>query len=232
MLKLNTACPGVIDSFDAETQTATVLPAIQMRTNIDNEIDYVDLPPILNVPVVFPFVETAGFALTLPIKQGDNCLLIFSQRGLDNWHQSGGVQPPEEGVGTRHHDITDALAILSPSHLGNVLGAWESDGIEIRNRAKNSRITLKDDEIVIARGSSVITVTDTEVTIDATDVTVDATTTTFTGAVEIQGATTMLAGASVTGAMTNNAVNIGSTHTHTQGVDSRGDTQANTGSPV
>jgi hypothetical protein len=158
--------PGVIDSFDSATQTATVLPAIKMRINIGGETSYTDYPPIVNVPVAFPFATTAGFALTLPVKKGDSCLLIFSQRGIDNWHELGGIQPPEEGIGSRHHDLTDAIAIFAPSPLSDVLGSWEADGIELRNRAKDSRITLKDDTITLSRGGTTLTMTDSTIESD------------------------------------------------------------------
>lgn len=227
MLGLNTAMPGVIDAFDEDTQTATVLPAIQMKTNIDGEVNYIDLPPILNVPVLFPFVSTAGFALTFPVKRGDNCLLIFSQRGIDNWHASGGVQPPEEGVGVRHHDLTDAFAIFAPSPLTETLGSWETEGIELRNREKNSRITLKDATIEVQRGATQLTITDTGVDVTTTDVNVTA-----TNSVIVTSPTTTLDGdLEVTGSVTNGGVNIGNTHVHPQGVDSGGDTQQNTGVP-
>jgi len=149
MMQMNTCIPGVIESFDTATQTASVVPAITMRTNIDGEAGYLELPKIISVPIVFPFAATSGFAITLPIKKGDPCLLVFSQRAIDNWHLKGDIQPPEEGTGSRHHDLTDAFAMFAPSPLPLVLGSWETEGIEIRNRAKTSRITIKNGTIDI-----------------------------------------------------------------------------------
>lgn len=148
--RINTAIPGVVVDFDSSTQTCTVTPAIKARVNVDGVTEDVALPDLHNVPLVFPFAVTAGFALTLPVRPGDPCLLIFSQRCIDNWHQLGGVQPPETGcVGARHHDINDGFAILCAPPLPNVLGDWCSDGIEIRNVDRSVRFTLREGSIEV-----------------------------------------------------------------------------------
>jgi len=166
MSRLNTCLPGTIDSFDAATQTVTVTPAIQMKVLLGDSETFMDLPQITNVPLVFPFAATAGFALTLPVRKGDPCLLVFSQRAIDNWHNMGGSQPPESGVGVRHHDLTDAFAIFAPSPLTQVLGEWEADGIEIRNRDKTSRVTVKDASVEVQVGVSKTTIVDNLITLD------------------------------------------------------------------
>jgi len=150
---VNTAIPGVVDEFFPATQTATITPAIQKKIVLDGDVQLLTAPPITDVPIVFPFVSVAGFALTVPVRAGDPCLLIFSQRAVDFWHQNGGIQPPETGVESRSHSLTDAFAILAPSPLPNVLGGWEEDGIELRNRSKGSRVTLRDDVVEVVCGS-------------------------------------------------------------------------------
>ena len=175
---VNTCIPGKIDSFNSATQTATVVPGIQMKLSIDGVESYIDLPPIIHAPVVFPFAATAGFALTLPVRQGDPCLILFSQRAIDNWHRLGGVRPPETG---RHHDLTDALVLLAPSPLTSVLGSWEASGIELRNRTKTSRVTVKDASVEIANGDSIISVTTSKITITSASIELN-------GAVKVNGA--------------------------------------------
>lgn len=197
--RINTALPGVIDAFDAATQTATVIPAIKMRVNVDGTESFMDLPPIINAPLIFPFASTAGFALTLPVKKGDPCIILFSQRSIDNWHDKGGIQPPEEGVASRHHDLTDALVLMAASPLPDVLGAWEADGVELRNREKTTRVTVKDTTVVAAAGTSILTlnvngtatlVAPTKVTVQTALAEVDAPQSNFTGNVSIAGGLT------------------------------------------
>lgn len=145
MRRVNTCIPGRIDAFDPVTQTATVTPAVMGRFYADGVVQDVLPPPIANVPLVFPFAASAGFALTLPVQAGDPCLLVFSQRAIDNWHQLGGVQSAETGAtGARHHNINDAFALACAPPLTEVLGAWCEDGIELRNRARTVRVTVRD----------------------------------------------------------------------------------------
>jgi hypothetical protein len=150
MYGVNTAIPGQIVSFDASTQTCTVLIAIKMRTYFGRVIGDVVPPQLEGVPLMFPFAVGAGMALTLPVQPRDPCMLIFSQRCIDNWWQNGGLQPAEPDTpGIRRHDVNDAVAFLCVPPLPNVLGAWCTDGIEIRNRSRSSRVTLRDSGIEI-----------------------------------------------------------------------------------
>jgi hypothetical protein len=190
--RLNTAIPGEISSFDAATQTVTVIPAIRMKLQIDGVTTYVDLPPIINAPIVFPFVAVAGFALTVPVRTGDPCLIIFSQRAVDSWFQLGGIQNPEEGPGVRHHDLTDAFVLLAPSPSPDVLGAWEANGIEIRNRDKNTHVTVRDHVVVAVAGPSTLTLSDdgTVVAVAPAGATIDAPLTLITGNLQVAGGIT------------------------------------------
>ena len=188
--RVNTAIPGVVDAFDSATQTVTVIPAIQMRVNIDDEESFVTLPPIVNAPLIFPYAATAGFALTMPVRKGDPCVILFSQRALDNWHDMGGIQPPESGgVGCRHHDMTDALVMLAAAPLTNVLGSWEADGIELRNKARTTRMTINDSEAQMVSGTTVLTVSSGGVaTLTApTSLTIDTPSASFTGDISADG---------------------------------------------
>ncbi|EKN3638181.1 Gp138 family membrane-puncturing spike protein, partial [Yersinia enterocolitica] len=91
--QLRVAMPGIIQSFDADTVTCTVLPAIKGNdSGVSGDRESADLPLLVDVPVIFP--RGGGCTLTFPIKAGDECLLIFSDRCIDFWWQNGGVQEP------------------------------------------------------------------------------------------------------------------------------------------
>lgn len=210
LARINTCIPGIIDSFDGETQTATVIPAVSMKTFIENKEGVLEFPPIVNAPLVFPFASTAGFALTLPIRRGDPCIILFSQRSIDNWHDKGGIQPSEAGVAARHHDLTDALIFMAASPIPGVLSEWEGEGIQLRNRSGTNKVTVYDDRVVIDSTSIVI---------------IDAPQTTIKGHLTVDGNTTL--GADVM----NRNVNISSTHVHAQDPDSKGGVQQNTKVP-
>lgn len=52
-----------------------------------------------------------GGTLTFPVKEGDECLVIFGDRCIDFWWQSGSIQ---ESVDDRTHDLSYAFCIVSP----------------------------------------------------------------------------------------------------------------------
>lgn len=234
--RINTSIPGIIHSFNRAKQTATVQPAVSMKTFIDGKSETLEFPLIVNAPIVFPFAMIAGFALTIPIQKGDPCILLFSQRAIDNWHDKGGVQPSEEGISSRHHDLTDAVVLLAASPVTGVLPGWEDAGIQLRDRAAHNKITVFDNRVEIESNVKIDIKASNLINITSNDkVNVIA-----AGILELVGESevkisapivTINGNLSVVGTSDNNGINVGNTHIHPQGSDSDGDTQQNTGVP-
>lgn len=211
---VHTALPGIIDSFDPATQLAAVQPAIQrifVATTVDGQTpEPVNLPQLINVPVVFP--NAGGYALTFPVKQGDECLLVFCERSYDAWYEDGGVQPPSA---RRFHALSDAVAILGVNSKPNALTDHATDSVQLRNDDATATITIDDAQSVT------IETTSGEVTCAADG-----------GTITLRAPQVIIDGDFVcNGTMTNNGVNVGSTHYHPQGNDSGGDVQVPTGPP-
>lgn len=132
LVDVHTAMPGVIVSYDSSKQQAQVQPSLQ-RKFAGGTVSA--LPPISNVPVVHPRGGTAS--ILLPIAAGDPCLLIFSERSLDNWKSQGGISDPAD---TRKHHLSDAFCIPGGSAFnGSVAG--DSSDLIIKNGT--SVITIK-----------------------------------------------------------------------------------------
>jgi hypothetical protein len=118
---VNCARVGVIESFDASSQTATVKIAQQQVTSISPQgiRTIQEYPLLLAVPVVF--TGGGGYTLTFPIAQGDECLVIFNDREIDNWLANGAGTTPTTG---RVHDLSDGICIVglrsNPRALANV----------------------------------------------------------------------------------------------------------------
>lgn len=124
-----TALPGIIQSFDPETLTCEVQPSIKGRIqDADGTIRQVDMPMLLDCPVVFP--HAGGCSLTFPIKAGDECLVVFSSRGIDFWWQQGGVQPPPE---PRMHDLSDGFVIPGPYSQPRKIGNVSTSAVQLRS---------------------------------------------------------------------------------------------------
>lgn len=133
-----TALPAIVTSFDAENLTCEVQPAIQgKRVLEDGTVQVVNLPILLDCPVVFP--HAGGCSLTFPIKTGDECLVVFSARAIDFWWQQGGVQPPAE---TRMHDLSDGFVIPGPWSQATKIKNVSTEAVELRSDDRQAWISI------------------------------------------------------------------------------------------
>jgi hypothetical protein len=153
MLGIHTSMPGIIESFDSATNLVSVKPAIKMKIAKPGEtVSFLDLPVIRNVPICLAQSKQAGLYITVPIKTGDECLLVFSERSIDNFVKSGGVSFPAEGnkqVSPRHHDITDAICIPGVFTVPTALSSWNQDAIEVRNTAGTVKLSISSSKVTI-----------------------------------------------------------------------------------
>ena len=135
---VHTCCPGVVDSFNPSTMTVEVVPALRKLYFPDGEAGvWMDLPMLVDVPVVV--LSGGGFAITFPIQQGDECLLLFSERAIDNWHESGNVS---ELAHARAHSLSDAFALVGVRSKPNVVTNYNTEEMEIRSKDGQTRIRM------------------------------------------------------------------------------------------
>ncbi|HEY1847068.1 MAG TPA: Gp138 family membrane-puncturing spike protein [Buttiauxella sp.] len=126
---LRVALPGIIQSFDPETVTCAVAPAIKgARTESDGSVNSVSYPLLVDVPVIFP--RGGGCTLTFPVAAGDECLLIFADRAIDFWWQSGSTQEP---VNTRQHSLSDAFVIPGPQSQVKKISGISTTAAQLRS---------------------------------------------------------------------------------------------------
>jgi len=149
MAQMHVAIPGIIESFDAASQTASVQPAIMEDVKIGaDDTKPTNLPLLTQVPVQFP--RAGGYSITFPVQKGDECLVVFGDSCIDGWWQSGGVQQQME---TRRHDLSDAMAILGITSTGKVIGktgaAFSTGSMQIRSDDGGTYIELAGENINI-----------------------------------------------------------------------------------
>lgn len=136
-----TCCPGIVESVDWAQMTCEVQPAIQgIVSNEDGTQTFVNLPLLLDVPIVFP--SAGGFTITMPLAAGNEVLVVFASRCIDAWWQSGGIQKPIE---YRMHDLSDGFAFPGPKSLPNVVPAISTTALQIRNDVGTSYIEMSAD---------------------------------------------------------------------------------------
>jgi hypothetical protein len=122
-LKLNCHRIGTIVSFDSTKQTASVQIAA-LAVFGDKTVPY---PVLTQCPV---FVPSGGNGcLTMPVSPGDSCLVLFNDRDIDNWYESGAVTAPNTA---RTHDLSDGLVIVGFRHQANPIVDYSVD-VEMRH---------------------------------------------------------------------------------------------------
>lgn len=184
--RLWTALPGAVVAVNLARQTVSVQPAVQgIITADDGSTQPVNLPLLVDVPIVWP--RAGGFAFTFPVAIGDEVLVVFAARCIDAWWQNGGIGAPVE---PRMHDLSDAFALLAPTSQPKVLANVQTDGVELRDTARDTFIKLGHGTITI-QGNIVLTGNLTQ-----------------TGALDVTGNVT------TTGTIENNGKHVDSIHTH------------------
>ena len=147
---LRCCVPGIIQSYNSIHNTATIQPAIREEiVNEDNTVQYMNLPLLINVPILF---QSCGLgSIKFLLKQGDECLVFFSDLSYDNFWKSGNVQNPIE---VRRHDLSDGLAIPCVISQPNTK-SFTGSGIEIEYG--NSKIKLEQSGITFSDPNGSIT---------------------------------------------------------------------------
>lgn len=120
---VHTCAPGKIISYS--NGISVVQPSIKQKVTNSDSLDY---PVITNVPTYFLGCE--GRSITFPIKSGDDCLLFFAERSIDDWLLGGESDDP------RKYDITDCFALVGMQKVRS----HANDAIEINHGSCKVRI--------------------------------------------------------------------------------------------
>lgn len=172
MFRMRCAIPAIIQSYNAYQNTVEAQPAIRERLVMeDGSIQYLNLPLLINVPVVFP--SSGSASITFPISKGDECLIIFSDLAIDNFWTSGLIQNPIE---VRRHDLSDGIAIPCSLSLTKTRGAGKGMNIQ------GSPVTIKSGQSSVEVAATTIKITqgETSVTVDGTSTVLKAAGTSIT----------------------------------------------------
>jgi len=144
------AMPGVVQSFDAAKQTVTVQLAVREKINQNLVPTDVDVKLLVDVPIVLP--RGGGFSLTLPVKAGDECLVVFGDRCIDSWWQNGGTENAQAAKFC--HDIGDGFAVLGPWSQPRVLPNYSQDAVQLRSDDGQTLIEINGPEANITAQAS------------------------------------------------------------------------------
>lgn len=86
------AMPGVIQAVTNNGNTVEVQPAINGRVRqLDGTFKSIQMPKLVDVPICWQ--GGGGATWTFPIALGDECLVVFASRCIDNFWKNGFVAP-------------------------------------------------------------------------------------------------------------------------------------------
>lgn len=129
MKSINCVNVGSVQSFDETDQTATIQISVKQVTDVDESgvKTLQEYPVLLKCPVI---TLTGGSSyLSMPIAQGDTCLIFFNDRDIDNWFYEGGVKSPNT---PRVHDLSDGIAIVGIRNIQNAISDYLTNGVRIK----------------------------------------------------------------------------------------------------
>lgn len=135
--ELGTSIAGHILAFDAVTQLAQVQIGIFA---VDAKGKKIKPDPIIECPVEFS--GGGGWSFEHELKPNDEGLIVFSQRCLDAWIQTGGMA---ENPIARFHDKQDACFIPGIRSKKNAIKDFQNNGIRLRNEDASVYHWLKND---------------------------------------------------------------------------------------
>lgn len=142
---LFTGTVGHILTFNPVTQRAQVQIGI---TRVDTLGYNIDPNPIGDVPVLF--LGSDQFIFETEMSEGTEGLILFSQRSLDGWKQTGGIAL---NPSSRFHHMQDAIFVPGVRSLKTVFENFSNDGVKLRNKAGDQFFWLKKDGSIISQNS-------------------------------------------------------------------------------
>jgi hypothetical protein len=203
---LHTALPCIVETWDPVKNVITCQPAISSNVRqFNGTVTPQKLPLLLDVPVMFP--GAGGFVLTHPISPGDECLVHFSERCFNAWWAQGGVQPQEE---IRFHDLSDGFAFFAPKSVPKVWPSISTTTAQFRDQPGTTYFEVAPAGVLNLVAVATINLTAPNINLIASEM------------INLSGNTES------EGTLTNNGVDISSTHAHS-GVEPGG---GDTGPPV
>jgi len=134
-----TALPAKVLSFNGHTVSCQV-----MINRVNANGQEITIPPLVDVPAQFP--HAGGFCITVPIKAGDEGLVVFSSRCIDGWYASGGQSKP---LDNRINDLSDGFFIVGCNSVPNKIPDFYNDGVSMQTDDGSTYIRLTEGTIYI-----------------------------------------------------------------------------------
>jgi phage baseplate assembly protein gpV len=149
--------PGVVVSFDEDTQTVEVRPALTEQTVQGGVKQTIVLKNLEDVPIVIP--RGGPFSLTLPIQPGDECIVIFGDMDIGAWWEAGSADKAQNQIHQRRHTMADGFALM---------GCWSQPRVLENYSTTSAQLRTEDGTVTVDIAAAAVTVTAPTITVHAT----------------------------------------------------------------
>lgn len=156
--------PGIVLDFNSDKNTVDAMIAVKRKITRGENIEYIDMPVVPDIPIVVPYDQLTGLALTIPIRAQSKCVLLFSDRFIEEFIRTGQSAHPEVLLSDnrktipRSHNMADAICLPGLITAADALPDWNNDAIEMRDRAREKYISLSNDGIIMTDGQATHTI--------------------------------------------------------------------------
>lgn len=170
--------PGRIVKYYPEEQLADIQISAERAFSSSEELNSLAKRSIIkNVPVHTP--SGGGWALTVPIKSGDTCLILFSQVGYDHWlyedKDTGGTIAGNPVPWLRRKfSVNDGFAIVGFNTIPRAIQSYHPTHSQWRNVDVTQVISLNDDNSITITSPVSVTINAPSVVVNCTDAEVNA----------------------------------------------------------
>jgi hypothetical protein len=145
MLELNSHHVGTVQSFNSTAMTvvATVNYTKTFFERNSSTNQYV--PVQVNYPIAIdcPVVVLGG---------GNECLLLFNDRDIDNWFKTGSATSPVNS--SRLHAFSDAIALVGVKSTPNVLSSYDTARAILTNGNAKVGFNLSNNKVTLLNSST------------------------------------------------------------------------------
>lgn len=144
MLAMNCHAIATIQSFNVDNQTVSATmnyqktfyrkPAGQQKTQ---SIKYEPYPVAYPMMVDCPAIILSGGTsyVNTPIQIGDNCIVLFNDKSIDNWFKSGQISQVSN---QRLHSFSDGIVLVGLNSLATSIANYDPVRLLLRTRGGTS----------------------------------------------------------------------------------------------
>lgn len=155
LLNFNCHHLATIQSFDSSKQTVQVTinykrTYFQFQSETQKYVSIlVDYPIIADCPIII--LGGGPCRITFPISKGDQCILLFNDRDIDNWFQGSTTSANQS---PRLHSFSDAIALIGPNNLNTVIQNYDAVRALITNGTVKNGINPENNKLTLTNGTS------------------------------------------------------------------------------